>query len=110
MAKPTLAEIRQRWDEMASNVDENDSTYVMRAISLVNHIPALLERLGAKEEPDGELGYTPAMVVTEGDAEIYAHCGDCMAPLGSIRPDGRLDTLFLNWERHAMTSKEHRRG
>ena len=105
MATTTLAEIRKRWTEMASHSGENDTTFVLRAINMANLVPSLLKRLGADEDPSEELGYTPPMVVTAGDAEIYAHCGECGAPLGSIRPDGRIDTFFLNWERHTHAEK-----
>lgn len=97
MAKWSLAEIRRNWIEIR---------HTGQSTPLLDDVGFLLERLGAKDEPDPELGYTPPMVCTTGDEEIFAHCGDCGTPLGSIRPDGRIDTFFLNWERHTMTEHD----
>lgn len=105
MSEPenTLKAIRERLTLTEEVITHDEWTAAAEADALALDVKALLRRLGADEEPDPELGYTPPMVVLFGDEEIFAHCGDCEAPLGSIRPDGKLDTLAANWERHTMT-------
>ena len=93
---------RERWVE----AEPKDVWLALREAQA--DVLTLLARLGAEEPADDELGCTAPMVVTVGDCDLIANCGECGAPLGSIRADGSLDTLFTNWERHTMT--EHTDG
>lgn len=101
----SLAAIRERYRRIGQP-GLSDTAYALSCASSAHDVDVLLERLGAKEDPDPELGFTPPMIISEGDCEILASCGDCATPLGSIRPDGNVATFFLNWERHVMA--DHR--
>lgn len=104
----SLAAIRKRAIERPDWLEQEPKDLWLAMSEAHDDVVTLLDRFGAKEDPDPELGLTPPMVLTVGDCEIFAACGDCGAPLGSVRPDGQLSTFFTNWERHAMT--EHKDG